>query len=944
MLGIVCLGLLLACAFLVGYAVGGRQADQIPLVSLQDSDAPPPIVAEAFSGAASPRVSNPTEIAPRQATRGIAILASDIGHRYSVDALEAFVVAGDFRPIVVDWAWITHHWERTDFAAVNTFVDALRKRGIEVLAMYRPRFLGTPTVPIQVKADGSPAWDHGSEIRYTSPEARAWGIQWGSEIIEQCPGFDEVIIYNPRNVDQSPEAAASRNHPAGAHGDVAQFLTQARATWKSIKPDLRVGVVSVNDPDYWNHIKDTIDVAHPYLLIKEDVDVGTDTFEMTRLAERLGDKMGANLAKVTWGENDKVDPAKLQTFDTRARHYGFSYVLWTFDTLFDSSQYDPQTVARALELDYDKLKPALQAIRVSDPPKTPAVVASEPARGQNHPGDWIYFTSRENTTGQPPRLELQFDRYEINVPVLADVMVLAHIPDRNWRVHPDLSISLRDFDRVLLRFGSVKPRVGQALQKAELVLDARLSAIPPKDSFELGVYRVLERWDESTAKWDNQPAFEPTPKATADVRPRDGILRIDVTELVESWIEQGANQGMLLKVTSPMAVGTGQSSNEQIAETAKYPPDVLQHPGRVYPDAQPVYARSMPSLPPSPELDPPPEPERYPLPWPHEAPGLSEAERQQLAESVWIINDFPLYQGDERMAYFHTGLDFVLDNGTPIYAMEDGWVKSIAHGAVAVVATKGPEPAFGWYYVHLGDIQVDVGQYVPRGTFIGKVEFDGLPHIHLDKLYSQDPYWGEWQYTLMPNGHFTYPDDEPPVIQTPYYFFRNESDDVFAPDASGIIAVNGDVDIVVAMREQGLYAHARDNGYGDRLGVAKVEYGIRSVESGKEDLCASFDFTGLVIKNSPTHRDYNTELTKIAYKHPRLFGPDTTRGNKSLSYYIITNAPADEPARELEEDHSKLCWRTSDYPDGEYAITVYATDFRDHTASASMTVTVKNAN
>jgi murein DD-endopeptidase MepM/ murein hydrolase activator NlpD len=859
-----------------------------------------------------------------------------------VDALEAFVVAGDFRPIVVDWAWITHHWERTDFAAVNAFVDALRKRGIEVLAMYRPRFLGTPTVPIQVKADDSPAWDHGSEIRYTNAEARAWGIRWGTEILEKCPGFGEIIVYNPRNVDQSPEAEASRTDPAGAHSAVAQFLAEAREAWKSVRPDVRVSVVSVNDPPYWNQIKDAIDVAHPYLLIKEDVDATADTFEMTQLASLLGDKMGVNLAKVTWGERDKVEPAKLQTFDAHARQYGFSYVLWTFDTLFDSPLYDPQTVAQALELDYAKLKPTLQAIRGSVPTETPAVAASEPARGRNQPGDWIYFTSRENTTGQPPRLELQFEDYEIDVPVLADVMVLAHIPDRNWRVHPDLSISLRDFDRVLLRFGSVNPRVGQSLRKAELVLDSRLSATPPKEPFELGVYHVLERWRENTAKWDNQPAFEPIPEVIAEVRPRDGIIRIDVTELVESWIEQGANQGMLLKVTSPMAVGSGQSSNEQIAETAEYPPDLLQHPGRVYPDAQPVYARSTPSLPPSPELALPPEPEWNPLPWPHEAPGLSEAERQQLAETVWIINDFPLYQCDERMAYFHTGLDFVLDNGTPIYAMEDGWVKSIAHGAVAVVAAKGPEPAFGWYYVHLGDIQVDVGQHVPRGTLIGKVDFDGLPHIHLDKLYSQDPYWGEWQYTLMPNRHFTYPDDEPPVIQTPYYFFRNESDEVFVPDASGTITVSGDVDIVVAMREQGLYARARDNGYGDRLGVAKIEYRIHSVESGKEDVCASFDFTRLVIKNSPTHRDYNTELTKIAYKHPRLFGPDTTRGNKSPSYYIITNAPAGEPARALEEAHSKLCWTTGEYPDGEYEITVRASDARGHSATARMNVTVGN--
>jgi murein DD-endopeptidase MepM/ murein hydrolase activator NlpD len=854
-----------------------------------------------------------------------------------VDALEAFVVAGDFGPIIVDWAWITHHWERTDFAAVNAFVDALRKRGIEVMAMYRPRFLGTPTVPIQVKADGIPAWDHGSEIRYTNAEARAWGIRWGTEILEKCPGFNEIIVYNPRNIDQSPEAEANRIEQASAHKPVAQFLAEARETWQSVRPNVLIGVVSVNDPAYWNQLKDAIDVAHPYLLIKEDVDVGADTFEMTRLASLLGDKMGANLAKVTWGENDKVETARLQAFNAHARQHGFSYVLWTFDTLFNSSLYDPRAVCQAMEFDWTKLEPALRGLGATVSSPTPTVAARALARGRNEPGDWIYFTSRESDKGEPPKLALQFTEREIAVPVLADVMVLGHLPNRNWAVHPDLSISLWDSDRVLLRFGSVMPRDGESLLKAELVLDVRLSRTPPKDPFELGVYHVLERWNEKTAKWDNQPEFDPEPKATAEVQPREGKLRIDVTELVQSWIAQRSNHGMLLKVTTPLA-----GRQRQAPEVEVYPPDAGRHPGEVYPEAQPAYARTVPLLPASPQLALPSSPKWDPLPWPHEAPGSTVAERSALSEDVWIINDFPLYQGADTFAYFHTGLDIVLDNGTPIYAMEDGWVKSIAHGAVIVATTSGPEPSFGWGYVHLGDIQASVGQHITRGTLIGRVEFNGLAHLHLDRLYSQDPYWGEWQYALMPNRHFAYPDDDPPVIQTPFYFFQNESDEVFAPDASGTVVVGGDVDIVVAMREEGTYAHSRDNAFGDRLGVAKVAYTIRSAETGNSQKLASFDFTQLAIKKSPTHRDFNTELTKIAYKHPRLFGPNMTRGNKDFAYYIITNAPADKPARELKQEHSTLCWKTGELSDGDYEITVRATDATGHSATASMNVTIRN--
>jgi hypothetical protein len=99
-----------------------------------------------------------TKAAPR---RGIAVLASSIGNDYSPEELANLVQQWKFSPVVVDWAWITAHWEQTNFAALNHFIELMAARGVPVAAMYRPRFLNNPTVPIQVDGAGKPLASHG---------------------------------------------------------------------------------------------------------------------------------------------------------------------------------------------------------------------------------------------------------------------------------------------------------------------------------------------------------------------------------------------------------------------------------------------------------------------------------------------------------------------------------------------------------------------------------------------------------------------------------------------------------------------------------------------------------------------------------------------------------------------------------------------------------------
>lgn len=295
---------------------------------------------------------------------GIAVLASGVGSTYPVQALTGFVEAAETPLVVVDWAWITAHWDRTDFAKVNELVDALQANGVQVAAMYRPRFLGEPTVPIQVKEDGSPVLEPGREICFSSEEARQWGIEWGSKILTECPGFPEIIIYNPRNSCQCVDCRkAAEADPFAHYAAIWRFLEEARTAWRAVRPDVKLGVVFAADPEFWSRGVEVVDAAHPFLYWTEQADLAGDMRAARAVGDALPGKLGACLAKITWAPEDKVSPQRLAEFGGLATAYDLRYFVWTFDTLFLSELYDPAGVCRALGLDGAAVNAPLASMR-----------------------------------------------------------------------------------------------------------------------------------------------------------------------------------------------------------------------------------------------------------------------------------------------------------------------------------------------------------------------------------------------------------------------------------------------------------------------------------------------------------------------------------------------------------------------------------------------------
>ena len=325
-------------------------------------------------------------------TRGIAVLASSIGSDFTPESLAEFVRQGKFSPVVVDWAWITFHWNHTDFKAVNRFLELMAAQKVPVAAMYRPRFLSNPSVPTQVGVDGKPGVDH-VEICYSDPSAREWGISWGEKILEKCPSFREIIIYNPTNACRCPKCSASRANRG--YVAVMGFLSEAKSAWKAKQPAVKLGVVYMPVPEFWKAGLPIIDIAHPYLLIRTTIDPAKGVADIQTVRSIVKEKMGSCLGKITWEPPDKVPIEKLKTVDDLAGKAGIPYTFWTFDTLFNSSLYDPKAVARVMGMDpsaVDKLtgnKPTAAARSTPAPARAVEEMAPsgppQPPPGPKHP-------------------------------------------------------------------------------------------------------------------------------------------------------------------------------------------------------------------------------------------------------------------------------------------------------------------------------------------------------------------------------------------------------------------------------------------------------------------------------------------------------------------------------------------------------------------------------
>ncbi len=345
------------------------------------------------------------------------------------------------------------------------------------------------------------------------------------------------------------------------------------------------------------------------------------------------------------------------------------------------------------------------------------------------------------------------------------------------------------------------------------------------------------------------------------------------------------------------------------------------------------------------------------LPYPQHDPVMTAAEVQAQVDDLFIINNYGQYQcgTTPEECYFHNGLDIMLPNGTPIFAVEAGTIQANTGGNEfyrTLVIEDDDEPGWGWAYTHINffSSKANVEAHVEQGQYLGRVNFLGLEHIHFGRVKLREG--GRWDVLgdiiyHYPNDYFYLPDTKAPVFRPPLHFFLNNTDDKFE---HGVVdTVSGAVDIVASVRDESEYSGGIIDGgnyWGDRLCVERIDYRILFNGQVVEDRTA-FDFTKLTF----SYRSDRASQLATVYKFHLLLNPDfDTRGfNRYYSDYILTNA-RNGLSGLIDTNDSGLAWNTESvdanglalYPNGLYHIEVTATDDVGNSAMLLDSVYIQN--
>ena len=120
-------------------------------------------------------------------------------------------------------------------------------------------------------------------------------------------------------------------------------------------------------------------------------------------------------------------------------------------------------------------------------------------------------------------------------------------------------------------------------------------------------------------------------------------------------------------------------------------------------------------------------------------PAIQPVNNRQL--TLLAAGKKPLINPFHRAMREHHGVDYLIPEGTPVFATADGVVKSLSekntsHGkAITIDHGNGYETS----YSHLLDIRVKKGQSVKRGDIIALSGNSGLsfaPHLHYEVVYN----------------------------------------------------------------------------------------------------------------------------------------------------------------------------------------------------------------
>jgi hypothetical protein len=298
-----------------------------------------------------------------------------------------------------------------------------------------------------------------------------------------------------------------------------------------------------------------------------------------------------------------------------------------------------------------------------------------------------------------------------------------------------------------------------------------------------------------------------------------------------------------------------------------------------------------------------------------------------------IGNTYGEYQRYGGSAYLHPGIDLLVPAGTPVYAVEAGWVKAVLtisaelHWRVAIGECNDEGPCDGWLYAHLDEASIAVteGEYVEEGQYLGDIVYwpvADFHHLHFVKIRHTGLTWtADWDFVDNPlDQGFVIDDTIPPVFEDAFgdqlfAFAQNQSESYFFVGE----ALSGDVDIVCRVYDQvnSLW----------KVTPHSLEYQILGD--------SSIPWTNAVTFTGPLPWNYNVD---VLYRNDATC---YTQGDYDhrVFYMNLTNTDGDSL---IESNDRYRSWSTSYFHNGDYIVYARATDRAGNVVVDSMSVYVWN--
>lgn len=297
--------------------------------------------------------------------------------------------------------------------------------------------------------------------------------------------------------------------------------------------------------------------------------------------------------------------------------------------------------------------------------------------------------------------------------------------------------------------------------------------------------------------------------------------------------------------------------------------------------------------------------------------------------------------------HLHTGVDIAVAAGTPVYAIESGYVKAIitlygnySSWRMAICDSANTSECNGWMYAHVSpsSFAFEVGDWVEAGDSIGTIvhwpdQPETLQHLHFSKIHFagdsatwHNGFW-DWEFTGNPLEYFDgIYDADYPVIDLAWYgqpfaFCRNGDVSYFAVGES----LSGDIDIISSMYDYYNFYQWKNIPY-------KIEYKIEGDSS--IPWTTSVCFTEPIGSYNNWMQTYRNIIYQDDYYCNTNFDIDS-----QVMFFNLTNTDGDGIVEVSDKNES---WQTTNFYNGDYTVFARASDYAGNTTVDSMIVTVAN--